>query len=493
VEFTFDPSIRPLDLALSRSCRELYYTFETGDFKKRLAVISIKNDDTNRQPVEIFASEGDIRGLICENGRLWFAAEKDFYTTQLFSINTDANTVEKFTQLPGGVWDVSFADDKIELVTLDMGEFWKTSIARSPEFHDSVPLPASSTVVVADLKPVKSTGYHREYHTSYWTPLLSEDEDGFVFGIYSYRTDRLGRSSIVVAPTYGVSSQNVGYQSVYMQRFGLFKVTASVVDQVRKKSYLATDFFERSMAKVLDVQYPLNLSTTMSVGMDLTKRGIAEIPQNGAPLPTVGRDHSFYANINHRAIRTEPYWKVFPRRGRTVTASYKRGNEFLDGDMNYDSMSLRWNEYFPLRSDWVLTARTWLAEDDKENNIRRPDDLSLGGIDYMRGYDGAFKSGDKLRTFALHLGHPVDFKFPRFMSWVFNEFMIAEVFWEMGDVNNQGGFNWRYDRGIELRSQILLFKRIPLIVRVGAAMQNGSDKTNTYFAVDASDLGEVFQ
>ncbi len=71
--------------------------------------------------------------------------------------------------------------------------------------------------------------------------------------------------------------------------------------------------------------------------------------------------------------------------------------------------------------------------------------------------------------------------------------MVAELFWETGDVNNQGRFHLYADRGIELRSQILLFKRLPMIVRVGFAAQNGTDETNTYFAVDVSDLSDVFQ
>lgn len=494
VEFSFGPALRPLDLALSKSCRELYYTFETADFKKRLAVISIKGDDTEKKPLEILASKGDIRALTCEDGKLWFAAEKDFYTTQLFSINNADSRLEKYTQLPGGVWDINFSGDNLEVVTLNEGGFYKTSMARTASAKDTVDLASYTPLVVETLKPVKSTSYHREYDTSYWKPLLSEDEDGFVFGVYSYRTDRLGRSSIVIAPTYGIESQNWGYLGSYMQRIGLFRVTASIVDQTREKSYLSNDYFERSRAKVLDIQYPLNLATTISAGVDLTKRGIAEIPENSnSPYPTVGRDHSFYARLDHRAIRTEPYWEVFPRKGRTVNASYKRGNEFLDGEMNYDSWALRWNEHFPLRSSWVLTARTWLAEDDKENGIRRPDDLSLGGSDFMRGYDSAFRSGDRLRAFALHLGRPVEFRFPRFMNWVYNEFLVAELFWEMGDVNNSGNFNWRFDRGLELRSQVLLFKRLPMIVRVGVALQNGSNESSTYFAVDVSDLSEVFQ
>ncbi|MBU1105665.1 MAG: hypothetical protein KKB51_03270 [Candidatus Riflebacteria bacterium] len=493
VEYSFPPAVHPLDLALSKSCRELFYTVETADFKKSLTVVSIKGDDKNENPIQLFASEGDIGTLQFENKKIWFAAEKDFYTRQLFSINLDDFYLEKWTQLPGGVWDINFNNDKIELITLNRGEFWKTSISSQTPTFASRQVARPIEVNVPELSPVRGKIYRSEYSTSYWKPLMSEDEEGYTFGVYSYRTDRLGRSNIVIAPQYGVESKNWGYMAMLMQRFDLFKVTGSVVDTVREKTYLDQDYFERSKAKVIDIQYPLTLSTTVSVGMDLTERSIVKYPDlTTKPLPTIGKDHSFYARVNHRAIRTEPYYEVFPRKGRTVAASYKRGNEVFDGEMNYDSMSLRWNEHFPLNKDWVLTARTVVAEDDKEDGVRRPDDLSLGGTDFMRAYDASYRYGDSLRAFALHLGRPIRIKLPRFMSWVYNEFMIAEMFWEMGDVKNQGNFNWRYDRGIELRSQLLLFKRIPLIVRIGYAKQTGYDKSNTYFAIDISDLSNLF-
>ncbi|HAE38061.1 MAG TPA: hypothetical protein DCG57_05405 [Candidatus Riflebacteria bacterium] len=492
VEYTFPKAVHPLDLALSKSCRELFYTVETSDFKKRLIVVSIKGDDREEKPIELYASSGDIGSLQFGEDKIWFAAEKDFYTRQLFSLDLDGFVLEKWTQLPGGVWDINFSNDKIELITLNRGEFWKTSISSQAPGYKSEEIVQPVEVEIPELNPVRGEKYRSEFHTSYWKPLMSEDEEGYVFGIYSYRTDRLGRSNIVIAPQYGIESKNWGYMGLIMQRFGQIKVTAKVHDTVREKTYLDQDYFERSKAKVIDVQYPLTLSTSVSVGLDLTERSVSKYPDpTTKPLPTVGKDHSLYARVNHRAIRTEPYYQVFPRKGRTVTASYKRGNEIFDGEMNYDSMSLRWNEYFPLRKDWVLTARTVLAQDDKKDGIRRPDDLSLGGTDFMRAYDSSYKYGDSLRAFSLHIGHPVRVRFPRFISWVYNEFMIAELFWEMGDVKNQGSFDWRYDCGLELRSQLLLFKRIPLIVRVGYAKQNGYDKSNTYFEVDVSEVADL--
>ena len=486
VEYTFPLSVHPLDLALSKSCRELFYTVETPDFKKRLVVVSIKDDDKNEKPIELYASAGDIGSLLFADDKIWFAGELDFYTRQLFSLDLEEFRLKKWTQLPGGVWDINFHNDQIELVTLNRGEFWKTSISKQETAYETMQVARPVESEVRELNPVRGEKYRSEFHTSYWKPLLSEDEEGYVFGIYSYRTDRLGRSNIVIAPQYGIESKNWGYMASLMQRFDQFKVTASIVDTVREKSYLDQDYFEGSRAKVVDIQYPLTLSTTVSVGMDLTERRIAKYPDTvTGPLPTIGKDHSFYGRINHRAIRTEPYYQVFPRRGRIVTAQYKRGNEVFDGEMNYDSMSLRWNEHFPVNRAWVLTARTFVAEDDKENNVRRPDDLSLGGSDFMRAFDSSYKDGDSLRAFALHLGRPIKLRLPRFMSWVYNEFMIAEAFWEFGDVKNQGRFKWRYDRGIELRSQLLLFKRIPIIVRVGYARQNGFDQDNTYIAVDS--------
>lgn len=491
VEFSFPASIRPLDVALSKSCRDIYYVIGTPDFKKRLVVVSMRNDDKELKPRELFNSEGDIRALSVGEDKIWFAAEKDFYTTQLFSISNENLLIKKHSSLPGGVWDLNLNDGAMQVVTLSDGGFWPTMVSAQIDYGTI----ASEPIIVAikDLRPVKSSEYKSEYNTSYWKPILSEDEEGAVFGIYSYRTDKLGRSNIVVAPKFGFKSKNWGYQGAYTHRFGLFKVSASIVDDVKEKSYLANNYFERNRTKILDLEYPLSLATTVSVGMNLTKRGIAKIPENGNPYPTVGRDHSFYGTINHRAIRTEPYWEVFPRKGRTINAYYKRGNEFLDGEMNYDSMGLKWSEHFPLKKNWVVTGRVWIAEDDKENNIRRPDDLGIGGNEYLRAFDSAYKSGDSLRAFSLHLGKPIPFQFPRMFGWIYNEFMAAEVFAEMGDVRTGQKFRFLFDKGAEIRMQALLFKRIPLRLRMGMAWQNGGKESKSYFAVEVADLSDLFQ
>lgn len=491
IEYSFPVAVRPLDVALNSTCRQLYYVYETSGFKKALAVVSIKNDDSQIEPREIFNASGDIRALKFKDDSLWFAARKDFFTTQLYRLDEETNKVFRYQTVPGGVWDINFKQDEPQVITLTDGGFWPTSISKN-EFYKKVSKKPVN-LKIKELPRVNSSIYRSEYNTSYWKPILSEDEEGFVFGIYNYRTDKLDRSNIVVAPKYGFESQNWGYEAAYTRRFGLLKVKTSIIDEVKEKSYLDNDYFERTREKVLDIEYPLNLSTTLSVGMDLTKRGIAEIPQNGKPFPTVGRDHAFYTRVKHRAIKTWPYWEIFPRKGRKITAEYKKGNEFLDGQMVYDSMSLRWDEFIPLRNDWVLTSRIWLAEDDKENNIRRPDDLSLGGNDFLRAFDSAFKSGDSLRAFSLHLGHPVKFQFPKFMGWIYNEFMVAEIFAEMGDVRTGKDFEFFFDRGIEIRSQVLLFKRIPLRFQVGMAWQNGGDESNTFFSVDVSDVSDVFQ
>ena len=63
--------------------------------------------------------------------------------------------------------------------------------------------------------------------------------------------------------------------------------------------------------------------------------------------PTAGKDHFYFVELSQKSIRTEPYNNIFPRKGRTVDLSYKRGvGNLFGGDMLYDSISLKWKEYF---------------------------------------------------------------------------------------------------------------------------------------------------
>lgn len=486
-EYKFPVNIRPLDLALDKSCQKLYFTCNTSLGETSLAVISISKDDKEKHPLSLFTSDGDIAFIKPENNLIWFAAKKDFSTNQLFSLNIKSHELTQYSKLPGGVWDYTFKGNKAVAVTLDKGEFWSTELNINDIIRKEI-VPDQGIVPTLHLNKVRGKAYVKEYRTNYWKPVVSKDEDGLVFGVYSYRTDQLDRSSITFAPTYGYKSNNWGYEAGYMQRIGLLKVNATIKDQVRRKYYFTNEYYERDREKVLDFNYPFNLSTSLSFGMNLNKRGIARIPDNNAPYPSVGRDHSLYASVTHRAIRTEPYWKVFPRKGRRVQATYEKGTHFLDGELIYDTMSLKWDEYIPVKNGWVTTLRGYVAEDDKENNLRKPDDLTLGGNDYMRAYDGAFRSGDSLRTMSMHLGHPINFQFPKFMGWIKNEFLAGEIFWEAGDVKSNRHLDYVFDRGAEIRMQALLFKRIPVILRFGAAYQNGGNDSKTYFSIDTSQI-----
>ena len=81
--------------------------------------------------------------------------------------------------------------------------------------------------------------------------------------------------------------------------------------------------------------------------------------------------------------------------------------------MSYDSISLKWNEYYPIDDYCVFTINSWIAQDNKHNGIRRPDDLSLGGDEYLRAYESSYKSGDKLRYACLNLARPINFELPQ--------------------------------------------------------------------------------
>ena len=167
----------------------------------------------------------------------------------------------------------------------------------------------------------------------------------------------------------------------------------------------------------------------------MTHRGIAECSRRGRGADG-GRDHSLYAEPPSRDT-DRAFRDIFRRRGRRHGFVASR-NEY-GGELIYDSLGIRWNEYVPLgNSQWVATLRGWAAEDDKENGIRRPDDLSLGGTDFLRGYEGSVRYGDSLRAAAVHIGRPIPVEIPWIQSWVHKELVIAEAFWEMGDVRNTG-------------------------------------------------------
>lgn len=165
------------------------------------------------------------------------------------------------------------------------------------------------------------------------------------------------------------------------------------------------------------------------------------------------------------------------------------------GELIYDSLGIRWNEYVPLgASGWVATLRGWAAEDDKENGIRRPDDLNLGGTDFLRGYEGSVRYGDSLRAAAFHIGREIPVVIPFIQSWVHKELVVAEAFWEMGDVRNTGRrYQYLFDHGFEIRGRALLLRRIPLTFRAGVGWPHDGGEKHSYATVDIMTLTGLLQ
>ena len=495
-ELNLGSSIRPLDLALDLESNRLFLTFQTKEFETHLAVIPLTARKINEETKILLSYSGDLRGLKFFDGKLWGAFDQDNSTTQLFCFDEKEMRLRKLSNIPGGVWDITFSDPdkkKIEVTTLYKGGFAIASLPIENTPSDSIKVVPGISAVDEKTIEFDVNKYKTEYHDSLWKPVLGKDSEGKVLGIYNYRSDRLDRSGIIVAPTYGLKSHDWGYTSTFMKRFDIWKASLSFNDYTLLKGYMDTDYFERNRSKRLQFDYPLKLDMELSIGFDLVQRGISKIKKNPRGLiPTAGKDHYYFVEISQKSIRTEPYNNIFPRKGRTIDLFYKRGvDNLFGGDMLYDSVSLKWNEYIPLNDYYVLTLCGYVAGDDKHNVFRRPDDLSLGSDEYLRAFDSSYKSGDELRYGSVTLARPINIKLPRQIGWLSTEFSTLGVFWEMGDTRNDRNFDYDYDRGIEFASSILLFKRLPISIKAGYAVRNGQEGHGTYCSLYTDDISEI--
>lgn len=518
-EYRFPAHLQPLEVSLDPAGRRLVFVLRDGDSsylcQDRLATPSAPC------PQVLFVASDTIRAPQTVGEEVWFAAAGPYRTVQVYrwspgpggqaeavvadrgsptsndpgqATASASATVALMTAVPGGIWDFMLEPGG-GLVGTTLQNGWFRTV-RLPTLELAT---APAPVVPFPCDRGQRAGltvrhYQPEFRSSYWLPKLSRDDQGGVFGVYSYRADRLDRSRLVVSPTFGFKSRNWGYLAEFMRRFDLWRAVLASEDRVVSKSYLSNAYYERIRSHDLSLTYPFDLATTLTIGGNLSQRRIAKMPDKGAPAPTTGRDHSIYGRMEYRAIRTEPFWELFPRHGRRLTAWWRKGLDLLDGELKYDSMSLRYEEYVPLNRVWVLSARAWVAEDDKEGDIRRPEDLNLGGTDFLRGYPGAVRFGDSLRAFSLHLGRPFHIEIPALRSWVQEEIVVAEAFWERGDVRATGRrFDFLEDRGFEVRAQGLLLRRIPAAIRVGIAWPSGGGPRHDYWMVDFSSLTGSWQ
>ena len=485
-ELNLGSLIRPFNIALDIENKRVFYTFNGTNFITNLAVLPLNSKNVLEDSKVVITYDGDINSIKYFDKQLWCTCAAVNDTTQLFAFDEQNSRLLKVSNLPGGVWDISFSDpDKkiADVSTLDKGTYKLTPIRIDIEPIGAHEVKGDFSIKSVKLMDVTSNPYKTEYKSNLWSPVLGKDADGYVLGIYNYRSDRLGRTNIVVAPTFGLKSHRWGYTASFMKRFDLVKATLSFKDNTAEKDYMETEYYERVKNKTLELEYPLALNMTLTAGIDLAERSISKIEKSPRGLiPSSGKDHYYFVNLKQKSIRTEPYYEIFPRKGREVLFSYKKGSDNLcDGDFVYDSLSLKWDEYYPLNEKYVLTLSCYAAEDDKKNGIRRPDDLSLGSNKYMRAYDGSYKTGDKLRYASLALSRPFRFDLPRQIGWLRNEFSALSVFCEVGDVRNNGEFEMDYDRGVEILSKVLFLRRLPIVLRGGYAKQNGKNDHKTYF------------
>lgn len=497
IELEFDASLRPLDIALDVINKRVFFTFKSVDFETCLAVVPLSEKKIKKNPELLINYDGDLRALRVFDGTLWGAYDQDNTTTQLFCFDEKKKQIKKYSNIPGGVWDITFSEPekkKIDVSTINKGGFAIASLPLNKKPDEILEVNNKLTSIDDNIIEVNGTRYKSEYHDSLWQPVLGKDSEGNVLGIYSYRSDRLDRSGIMFAPTYGLKSHDWGYTSLFMKRFDMLKSSIGFNDYTLLKDYMGTDYYERIRSKRLQFDYPLKLDMQLSLGFDLVQRGIAKIKKRSRQdvVPTAGKDHYYFIQLMQKSIRTEPYNDVFPRKGRKVELNYKHGvDNLFGGDMLYDSISLKWNEFVPLDDYYVLTFNGFIAEDDKHNNIRRPDDLSLGNDEYLRAYDSSYKSGDKLRYASFTLARPIHIELPRRIGWLQPEFSALGFFWEMGDVRNDGKFDYDYDRGIEFASSLLLFKRLPISFKAGYAKRNGQEGKGTYCNFFMDDISAI--
>lgn len=495
VEYVFPDYIRPLDICLDGTGQKMYYVFENSALKTKLSMIKFGENFSHSRAIEMLSFDGRISSLTFYNNNLWFAAENNYFL-QLYKLNTVEATLEKYTNLPGGVWDINFSDSNVELITLNNNGFRLVRMPEDLSVQEATPILAEENISDEIFSDSISKPYSSIYKTGYWSPLFSEDEQGMVFGIRSFQKDLLGRSECSVSPTYGFKSQDWGYLSSYMQRMGIMKATVFANRITGKRDYLGNKYYERNERKKFELECPLNLATNVSAGVDLVERSMTkyEFDITKYPSPSAGQDNSFFINLSHKAVKTQPFHSIFPRKGRDLNVKYSKGQDWFGGDMEYYSWFLNWAEYTPLSSNLVLTCKAVIGEDSKEDTLRRPQDLAIGGENgFMRALPSGYKTGDRLRVFSSHLGLPINFRFPRMISWIYNEFTVAEIYFEMGDVIDKEDFDWLYNRGIEFRSKILLLKRLPVVLKTGYAIQNGGKENNSYALLDFTDLSKLFE
>lgn len=506
-EYHFPAHISPLAFAYDPDNRKLYFSQETHPSSSEIYSVDLM--DSEPAPLKVLSFDSLLRVMTFASDSLWFVAPSKLVGFSLFSFEPSKDKLTEVLRTASGITDISFLGDELYLSAL-VEKGLRPCSCSSREFCEFEPEEKKASepleLFTANIESEKTSTlqddlsdsyepYSAVLNKEYIRPMVSEDPAGKVFGAFSIFSDVLGRETFNFAPTYGLSSRKKGYLVRYGKKLFDISLNLSFSNYTLKESYLGNSYFSERRSINPEIEWVLTPATLFTVGADRKRvTSIKDRYQDASvPMPSSGRDHSLYFVLQHEYIRPDLYSDLLPRKGVKGEIAFARGSPHIfDGEFNYDALRASFNQYFPLGYNRVFSISLKYGRDKKRDGLRRPADLSVGGNDMLMAFDDSFRSGDRLKYASVSLAAPFELQAPKFLRFFVSTYSFFSLFFEVGDATDSD-FDYARDMGAEIQSKILLFRQMPLVLRVGHARALDVSRSNSYFYVDFSPLAQLFR
>lgn len=476
VEYKFNKYLPILDLAIDPEKNSIYFITQ-NKLEYLLCILEnySKTSATTNTKANfkiLFKSKNKIFNLIFRKKALYFLHEKDFQAFQLNQLvfSESGITINTLTSLIGGVWSYNFIDDfSISAVTLNNGLMFVYKITVFPIIGYCYKIDLSDfeindcSSMLTDINK-----YYKDFEERFLLPHVSKEYNSYAVGLYSYRSDTLNRYSMNILHSYGLGSRKYGYYVNFIKNTNYKEnLSFELQDRILEQNYLSKDYFERNRSINCTLYKYINLSTKASFGVNISKRNIDEC-REVVELPTEGYDNSMFIRLEKKAIKTDPFSEEMPKDGTKFEFEARATPNFLKSNVKYNFINLKLELYEPIDFKNFLVFKFWIGEDNKKNNIRRPNDLYLGGNEYLRAYNNSYLTGNSLRYFCVEFNRPIKIKLPILEKYLLPELTFLKIFGEIGDAKDKSrSFHFLRDYGLEFRSIGLLFRRIPISLTYG--------------------------
>lgn len=384
------------------------------------------------------------------------------------------------------ILDFDLSGNLLAVATYEKSSYTIRVCDTSNLFKKQIVAPVCGTTAV-DLRgldyPVR--GYDKKLNLSAFTPWGEYDDEGRV-GLLTSMSDFIGYNNFLGKFFYNLETKRFGEKIDFISRDYAFTTNFSYENNVYQSHYGDSEYIKRNETLDLQFDYPFNPKEVVFWGLENKKISSVELDPPILPPPFQGNINLLKIGYKFFKLRSSPDWDINPRDGRSLRFDFRKADRLLGSEVDYNEYRAQWEEYLTLHHNpQSLFLRSAYGIKDKISTLNSPILYGIGGLDTVRGFETDYKFGTR---YLLLTG---EFRFPLYarivrpkIGYLYLNKLFGVLFYDSGNCWYSGRPDWSdflSSCGAEFRLKSLVVGKLPVITRLGYAVQERNGSGNSTF------------